>query len=55
MLKQMIIDRQTLKTLKMRQIVKKNHVLHQQYQQPDLRKDLFQLKESQEFQMTMKC
>ena len=38
----------TLKILKICQIVKRNHVLHQKYQQPDLQKDLFHLIESQE-------
>ena len=38
----------TLKILKICQIVKRNHVLHQKYQQPNLQKDLFQLIESQE-------
>ena len=38
----------TLKILKICQIVKRNHVLHQKYQQPNLQKDLFQIIESQE-------
>ena len=50
--KQMIIP---CRTLKIRQMVKVNHVLPRRYQQPDLQKDLFQIKESLgKFQRKMK-
>ena len=54
--KQMIIPCLTLVTLKMRQIVKVNHVRPHGHRQPDLQKDFFQIKESLgKFQRKMKC